>query len=219
MLVSLFVFFSFHSSLCADCQSPLGAALRRRHWRRAIVEPGDSRTVTKDGVNLVYKCAAYPASGWCPLDGYEPGSGWAWQQAWTLQGSCDSTKTFTATASPSSSLTNQGGAAASSGCYPAYEPGGTYSKSSAVSQATTTTTPIAYIACTVSPTCTTGWIKTGGVSTTVKYNFVCSSDDWCGSVGYAPGDVYSYLAWTKDATPCSVSCFDRAARCLTSLSL
>ena len=75
----------------------------------AAVAAGASRTVTKDGVKLVYTCAAFPASGWCPLDGYEPGTGLYWQQAWTLQGSCDSTKTFTPTASPVSSLPNQGG--------------------------------------------------------------------------------------------------------------
>ena len=77
---------------------------------------------------------------------------------------------------------------------PRYISGGTYLKGSAVSHTITTTTPIVYIACTVSPTCTTGWIKTGGILMPVKYNFVCFSDDWCGSVGYTPGDVYSYLA-------------------------
>jgi hypothetical protein len=47
----------------------------------ATVAPGGSVTVTKDGISLVYTCASYPASGWCPLVGYEPGTGIAWQQA------------------------------------------------------------------------------------------------------------------------------------------
>jgi len=57
----------------------------------------------------VYTCKPYPASGWCAQAGYEPGTGSAWQQAWTLEGSCDITKTFSPTASPVSSLPNQGG--------------------------------------------------------------------------------------------------------------
>lgn len=73
----------------------------------AKVSPGGSVTVTKDGISLVYTCASGAASGWCPLVGYEPGTGIAWQQAWTLMGSCAGT--LTPTSSPVSSLPNQGG--------------------------------------------------------------------------------------------------------------
>jgi hypothetical protein len=91
-------------------------------------------------------------------------------------------------------------------CYPAYSPGGTYSKGSAVSQVVTVTTPIVYTACTPpSATCVNGWIQTGGVTTSSTHNYVCLSDDWCSNVGYAPGGVYTDLAWTKVSTPCTVS--------------
>jgi hypothetical protein len=100
--------------------------------------------------------------------------------------------------------------ASAAGCYPAYSTGGMYSKGSAVSQAVTSTTPVSYASCTTpSSTCINGWITTGGVSTTTKYNFVCSSDVWCSVPGYTPGGTYSDLAWTKDAAECSVS---RSAR-------
>jgi hypothetical protein len=96
------------------------------------------------------------------------------------------------------------GYTAAAGCYPAYSSGGTYSVGSAVSQSVTTTTPVSYASCsTPSSTCVNGWITTGGVSTTTKHNFVCASDVWCSS--YAPGGTYSDLAWTKDASECSVS--------------
>jgi hypothetical protein len=102
------------------------------------------------------------------------------------------------------------GTAAAAGCYPAYGSGGTYSKGSAVSADVTTTSPVSYASCSPpSSTCVNGWITTGGVTTTTKYNFVCSSDVWCGVVGYEPGGTYSDLAWTKDATACSVSCSAR----------
>ena len=99
--------------------------------------------------------------------------------------------------------------ASAAGCYPAYS-GKTYSQGSAVSADVTTTTPVSYASCSPpSSTCVNGWITTGGVTTTTKYNFVCSSDVWCGVVGYQPGGTYSDLAWTKDATACSVSCSAR----------
>ena len=92
----------------------------------ATVAPGGSVTVTKDGISLVYTCAAYPASGWCPLVGYEPGTGSAWQQAWTLKGSCAGT--LTPTSSPSSSLPNQGG------CPVPYTKGSSYTAGDKVSK-------------------------------------------------------------------------------------
>ncbi len=55
----------------------------------------------------MYTCADYPASGWCPLAGFEPGSGAAWRLAWTLRGSC--VGTLAPSPSPSSSLPNRGG--------------------------------------------------------------------------------------------------------------
>ncbi len=98
------------------------------------------------------------------------------------------------------------GNVAAVGCYPPYISGGAYSKGSAVSQAVTTTTPIVYTVCTTpSSTCVNGYEQTGGVATTVTHNFVCSSDVWCSTVGYAPSSIYSDLAWTKDSTACAVS--------------
>ena len=38
---------------------------------------------------LVYECKTGPASGWCPLAGYMPGTGTAWVEAWTIKGSCN----------------------------------------------------------------------------------------------------------------------------------
>jgi hypothetical protein len=41
-----------------------------------------------------YECKAYPFSGWCGLGGaYEPGVGFAWQDAWTKIGACGGTGT------------------------------------------------------------------------------------------------------------------------------
>jgi len=37
---------------------------------------------------LVYECTTGAASGWCTLEAYKPGTGTAWEQAWTLKGSC-----------------------------------------------------------------------------------------------------------------------------------
>ena len=97
------------------------------------------------------------------------------------------------------------GCASSAGCYPAYTSGVTYSKGTAISKIVITTTAIGWTQCTVSPTCTTGWTQTGGITTSSTYNFVCLSDTWCSAVGYEPGGTYSDLAWTKDATACTVS--------------
>ena len=91
------------------------------------------------------------------------------------------------------------------GCFPAYSGGGSYSVGSSVSSAISTTTPVVYTACTVSPTCLTGYVQTGGVTTTTSYNFECKSNVWCNNMGYAPGGIYSDLAWTKDPAACSVS--------------
>ena len=37
---------------------------------------------------MVYECKTGAASGWCTLEAYKPGTGTAWEQAWTLKGSC-----------------------------------------------------------------------------------------------------------------------------------
>ena len=91
------------------------------------------------------------------------------------------------------------------GCFPAYSGGGSYSVGSSVSSAISTTTPVVWSSCTVSPTCLTGYVQTGGVTTITTYNFVCKSKDWCNNSGYAPGGTYSDIAWTKEAASCSVS--------------
>jgi hypothetical protein len=97
------------------------------------------------------------------------------------------------------------GYASAGGCHPVFTPGAAYSEGNQVSQSITTFTPIVWTACTVSPTCTTGWIRGGGVSTTGTYNYVCISPHWCSNVGYAPGGVYSDLAWKREDAVCSVS--------------
>jgi len=95
------------------------------------------------------------------------------------------------------------GYASAQGCFPAYTPGASYSVGAAVSSSVSVITPIAWTVCTVSPTCTTGYVQTGGVTTTTTNNYVCFSPSWCSNIGYAPGTVYEYLAWTKEATTCS----------------
>jgi hypothetical protein len=41
----------------------------------------------QNGVNL-YQCKPHPYSGWCGLEAYAPGSGWAWTDAWAIVGPC-----------------------------------------------------------------------------------------------------------------------------------
>ena len=93
------------------------------------------------------------------------------------------------------------------GCSPAFYPGGaSYTVGTSVSQSVATINPLVWTSCTIgSVDCLTGWKKTGGVATTVTHNYVCNSLQWCNNVGYAPGGVYSDLAWTKEAVACSVS--------------
>ncbi len=78
---------------------------------------------------------------------------------------------------------------------------------SGVSSAVSITTPIVYTASTggTSGCSAGGWLVTGGVMTTSMHNYVCNSPVWCINVGYAPGGIYSDLAWTKEAAACSVS--------------
>jgi hypothetical protein len=99
------------------------------------------------------------------------------------------------------------GRPSAAGCYPAYSTVGSYSVGSGVSSAVSATTPIVYTACTVGTSgCSAGgWLVTGGVTTTTTYNYVCNSPFWCSNSGYAPGGIYSDLAWTKEAAACSVS--------------
>ena len=93
------------------------------------------------------------------------------------------------------------------GCSPAYYPGGaSYTVGTSVSQSVAILNPLVWTSCTIGGIdCLTGWKKTGGVATTVTHNYVCNSLQWCNNVGYAPGGVYSDLAWTKEAVACSVS--------------
>lgn len=93
------------------------------------------------------------------------------------------------------------------GCSPAFYPGGaSYTVGTSVSQSVATINPLVWTSCTIGGVdCLTGWKKTGGVATTVTHNYVCNSLQWCNNVGYAPGGVYSDLAWTKEAVACSVS--------------
>ncbi|KAL3767361.1 hypothetical protein ACHAW5_003285 [Stephanodiscus triporus] len=93
--------------------------------------------------------------------------------------------------------------ASAQGCYPAYSPGTTYVAGSLVSESVSTITPYSWVACTPSDTCPTGWMQEGGVVTTSTHNFKCSTDAWCNNAGFAPGGIYSDLAWTKEAGVCS----------------
>ena len=95
------------------------------------------------------------------------------------------------------------GQAAASGCYPTYHPYARYSVGDAVSQIVTTTTPISYTPCTVSSTCTTGYTQTGGFLASSTHNFVCYSPYLCSSADYAPGGVYSDIAWAKEDAACT----------------
>ena len=98
------------------------------------------------------------------------------------------------------------GHASAAGCYPAYSAAGSaFSVGSSVSSAITTTTPVVYTSCVPSSTCLTGHVQSGGVATTTSYNFVCKSNDWCNNACYAPGGIYTDIAWTKEAAACSVS--------------
>ena len=97
------------------------------------------------------------------------------------------------------------GSTSAAGCYPAYSPGSAYRVGSSVSQSITTTTPLVWTSCAVGAGCPTGWTQTGGVATTAIHNFACISNDWCSNTGFAPGSVYTDIAWTKEATACSVS--------------
>jgi peptidoglycan/xylan/chitin deacetylase (PgdA/CDA1 family) len=61
-----------------DCSAPGFVA-------GAPYNPGDR---VQAGGNL-YECKPWPFSGWCSVGGaFAPGSGWAWDQAWTLIGDC-----------------------------------------------------------------------------------------------------------------------------------
>ena len=93
------------------------------------------------------------------------------------------------------------------GCYPPYTQGKAYSISDWVSASTTTTTDVSYVACPPGQgNCPlNGWRQEGGVSTSATYNYQCHSDIWCSNSGYAPGSVYSNVAWTKEMVVCSVS--------------
>jgi hypothetical protein len=95
--------------------------------------------------------------------------------------------------------------ASAQGCYPVYSPGTTYAAGSSVSESVSTISPYSWVACTPSDTCPTGWMQEGGVVTTSTHNFKCSTDAWCNNAAFAPGGIYSDLAWTKEADACSVS--------------
>ena len=93
------------------------------------------------------------------------------------------------------------------GCYPPYTQGKAYSISDWVSASTTTTTDVSYVACPPGQgNCPlNGWRQEGGITTSATHNYQCHSDIWCSNSGYAPGSVYSNVAWTKEMVVCSVS--------------
>lgn len=92
------------------------------------------------------------------------------------------------------------------GCYPPYKQGKVYFIADWVSVPTTTTTSVSYVACSPGQgTCPlNGWRQEGGITTTATHNYQCHSDTWCSNSGYAPGSVYSDVAWTKEVTVCTV---------------
>lgn len=92
-------------------------------------------------------------------------------------------------------------------CSSVYVQGSTYAVDDLVSATVTTTTPDNFVAC--SPAgegaCpASGFINTGGVSTTTVQNYKCISANWCGSSGYGPGETYQSTAWSVEGL-CSVS--------------
>jgi hypothetical protein len=82
---------------------------------------------------LAYECKAGAASGWCPLAGYTPGTGTAWDQAWTLLGSCD--PAIALTPAPTT-LAPTAAAWSGVGCPNAYVAGGAYVGGSTVAVGT-----------------------------------------------------------------------------------
>src|SRR5262245_12712877 len=43
-----------------------------------------------ESAGQAYECKPYPFTGWCGLaPAYQPGVGWAWQDAWIPLGQCD----------------------------------------------------------------------------------------------------------------------------------
>ena len=74
--------------------------------------PGD--VVQNNGTN--YQCKPYPFSGWCGISGaYEPGVGFAWQDAWTSLGACGgSSSGGTSTSGGGTSTTTGGGSTTTS---------------------------------------------------------------------------------------------------------
>ena len=100
------------------------------------------------------------------------------------------------------------GHAAAAGCYSSYSSGSAYAVGDWVSMSTTVTSPVTYTAC--SPpgmgSCpSNGFVTVGGVTTTSVNNYQCNSQYWCSNSGFAPGSVYSDLAWTKESAACTVS--------------
>jgi len=93
-------------------------------------------------------------------------------------------------------------------CYPAYVPGSRYAVGAWVSKSVTMTSSILYTACTppgVGACPPSGFQMEGGNSTTAKHNYQCNSNDWCSNIGFAPGSLYSDIAWTKENPACAVS--------------
>ena len=83
---------------------------------------------------LVYECTTGAASGWCTLEAYKPGTGTAWEQAWTLKGSCIGTIAPT-TLSPTT-LAPTAVAWSGVGCPIAYVAGTAYVEGSTVAVGT-----------------------------------------------------------------------------------
>lgn len=66
------------SSLTASCDG-------LSYWTPGAYSGGE-RVRTGDSA---FQCKSWPASGWCGLDAYQPGVGFAWQDAWDHLGACD----------------------------------------------------------------------------------------------------------------------------------
>lgn len=96
---------------------------------------------------------------------------------------------------------------AAAGCYASYSSGGSYKKDSYASATFTEVTAMTTASCTVgTPGCGSNGFKTeGGKTVTKTHNFLCSSDVWCDSPGYEPGNSqYWGQVWEK-LSECSVS--------------
>lgn len=70
-------------AIAVSMGSCLSSAVFAATWQQGYDYKG-GETVTRNGVD--YQCKEFPFNGWCGLQAYQPEVGFAWQDAWTKQG-------------------------------------------------------------------------------------------------------------------------------------